>query len=161
MTKQFATYFNFLETFQKTSKRRSHVLDKLFGHLFSIHAHNMMYFVLNVCWTGIIHGQMGLFKCWVTQMLSDGIAPKNSTHLTILKHQNIKKKLDELRKKIIGLLHFFNFWVRQKKNSCDSLFGSPCIIIPVPPSCWLCLLYRWHFHNFHRFELPRPTHNPK
>ena len=66
------------------------MLDKLFGNLFLIHAINIMYFVLIVRCTGIIHGQMGLFKCLVMKMLSDGKAPKNSTHLTISKHQNTK-----------------------------------------------------------------------
>ena len=52
---------------------------------------------------------------------------QNSTYLTCLKHQNTKPSLYKPSKNhwFITLLEIFIFWVRQKKITIYSLFGSP------------------------------------
>ena len=53
------------------------------------------------------------------------IKRQNSTHLTLLKHQNTKTALYKLPKNRWVIVHF---WACQKQITCDSLFGSPCIM---------------------------------
>ena len=51
---------------------------------------------------------------------------QNSTHLTLLKHQNTKIALQKLSKNHWVLAFFWKNFVRQKQITCDSLVGSPC-----------------------------------
>ena len=51
---------------------------------------------------------------------------QNSTHLTLLKHQNTKTAQYKLPKNHWVIALFWKFWACQKQFTCDSLIGSPC-----------------------------------
>ena len=61
------------------------------------------------------------------QMLYIGKSPKGKIpHTWHFWNIEIRKPPYVSSLKIIGLLHFLNFWVHQKKITIYSLFGSPC-----------------------------------
>ena len=67
--------------------------------------------------------------CMVQQLLNIGKSPEGKIpHTWHFWNLKIQKPPYISFLKIIGLLHFWNFWVRQKKITIHSLFGSPFTI---------------------------------
>ena len=86
---------------------------------------------------GSLWGSIWVFRpCMMQQMLYIGKSPKGKIpHTWHFWNIKIPKPPYVSSLKIIGLLHFLNFWVHQKKITIYSLFGSPCINVTNIFSC--------------------------